>query len=182
MHETALKWNFYPITLESQQEMSSASMPLLMITSDLRMVISNIWRRVVGSVLMNISPSNIFQIALSHSRCNQRAIYTCKLGPGFHPNRQSARGCCQQWWIDCYKRNGMQNARNKVRYLLDFLSWVVCLMGGWRVVKGWSDCRMEGSSAAALPSTSSQGEGSQLRSSSAAHAAPFIPPRSASLQ
>ena len=42
------------------QILSSASIILLTITLKLRKVLQNIWRRVVGDVLPDISPSNIF--------------------------------------------------------------------------------------------------------------------------
>ena len=51
--------------------LSSASLILLTITLELTTILQNISSRVVGSVLMNISPSNIFQTMLSPERFNQ---------------------------------------------------------------------------------------------------------------
>ena len=48
--------NAYELLLK----LSSGSMILLIITSELSILLENIWRRVVGNVLMYISPSNIF--------------------------------------------------------------------------------------------------------------------------
>ena len=49
------------------QKLSSGSMVLLTITFELRMILQNIWRRVVGNVLINISPSNILNKCFSLS-------------------------------------------------------------------------------------------------------------------
>ena len=51
--------------------MSSGLMILLTITLELRMILQNISRGVVGSVLMNISPSNILPIVLKSERFHQ---------------------------------------------------------------------------------------------------------------
>ena len=53
-------------------------MILLTITSELSLILQNIWRRVVGNVLNNISHSNIFPVLLLPAR--------------FHQNRQAAFG------------------------------------------------------------------------------------------
>ena len=52
-------------------KLSSGSMLLLMINFDLRMILQNLWRRVVGNVLMNISPSNILLTMLLPTKYHQ---------------------------------------------------------------------------------------------------------------
>ena len=71
---------------EFLQKLSSGSVILLMITMELRMNFQNIWRRVVGNVLNNMCPSNIFPTLLLPSR--------------FHQNLPAAfdRGDC--YWVN----------------------------------------------------------------------------------
>ena len=53
-------WELTHLRFEFLLKLLSGSMILLTITFELRMISQNIWRRVVGNVLINISPSNIF--------------------------------------------------------------------------------------------------------------------------
>ena len=52
-------------TLKIIQKLSSGSMILLRVTFDIRMILQNIWRRVVGNVMINILPPNIYQFNLA---------------------------------------------------------------------------------------------------------------------
>ena len=53
-------WLFHLLTLEFLQKLLSGPMIILTIPLKLRVVLQNIWRRVVVNVLIKISPSNIF--------------------------------------------------------------------------------------------------------------------------
>ena len=71
------KYNAYELLLK----LSSGSKLLLTITLRLRMVLQDIWRKVVGNILINSSPSNIFQTLLLPSK--------------YHWNREAAFGRCE---------------------------------------------------------------------------------------
>ena len=74
--------HLYPLMLkELLQQLPSASMALFTITSELRMISQNIWRRVVENVLMNIFPLNIFLLV--------------RLPASFYQNCQAAFGRCE---------------------------------------------------------------------------------------
>ena len=65
-----------PMMLRTQfekltQELTSGSMILKTIILELHMVLQNIWKKVVGYDLFNISPSNIFLFMLLPARFNQ---------------------------------------------------------------------------------------------------------------
>ena len=45
-------------------KLSSGSIRLLTITWELSLILQNVWRRVVGKVLINISPANIFPLLI----------------------------------------------------------------------------------------------------------------------
>ena len=60
------------------RKLSSGVMILLTITFELGIILQNIWRRVVGNVLINISPSNILPIVLKPDRFLQN----CQAGFG----------------------------------------------------------------------------------------------------
>ena len=56
---------------EILQQVSSGSMILWKLTSELTMILQNISSRVVGNVLINISPSNIFSTMLLAAGLNK---------------------------------------------------------------------------------------------------------------
>ena len=58
----------------SLQKLSSAILILLAIILELKIILQNIWRRVVGKVLINISPSNILLIMLLLARFRQHCL------------------------------------------------------------------------------------------------------------
>ena len=60
MVQYPLFWSSYLVS----RKLSSGSFIHLTITLELKKILQNIWRRVVGSVLINISPWNIFLILL----------------------------------------------------------------------------------------------------------------------
>ena len=62
-------------------KLSSRAMILLTITFELGIILQKIWRRVVGNVLINISPSNILPIVLKP----ERFLQNCQAGFGFGP-------------------------------------------------------------------------------------------------
>ena len=66
-------------------------MKLLTITFELGIILQNIRRRVVGNVLINISPSNILPIVLKPER--------------FLQNGQAGFGRCEHEWVKhaCFK-------------------------------------------------------------------------------
>ena len=61
-------------------------MLMKMTSGAMRMILQNIWRRVVGNVLINISPSKIFQASLSFER--------------FIQNCQAAVCHTECWWVN----------------------------------------------------------------------------------
>ena len=67
------------------RKLSSGCMTVLMISLKLRKILQNIQRRVVGKVLNNISPWNIFS-----------NLY---LPAGLHQNCQAAFGRCEYSWV-----------------------------------------------------------------------------------
>ena len=72
---------------------SSASMILLAITLELRIILQNISRRVVGYVLMNVSPSNIFQIMLVSDRFLQNRQAALLLATASKNRLNNSNGC-----------------------------------------------------------------------------------------
>ena len=69
-----LHWlvSFNPLMLESSSRNCHSYLKLLLtVFSDLITILQNIWREVVGSFPINISPSNIFRTMLLPKRCHQ---------------------------------------------------------------------------------------------------------------
>ena len=61
----------YALMLKSNSKLLSGSFIVVTITDKRRVILENIWRRVVGSVLIKISPSNIFISMLSPEKIHQ---------------------------------------------------------------------------------------------------------------
>ena len=74
--------------LVSLQKTLSGSMILLAIPLILRIILQNIWRRVVDDVLINISPSNIF--------------LTFLLPASFHQKCKADLGCSEHKWLKAF--------------------------------------------------------------------------------
>ena len=92
------------------QKLSSGSTILLAITLESKMIVKNIWRRVVGNVLMNISPSTFFLTVLQPAR--------------FHQNCQAALGSCEHDLSSSVSSdmNGAENFYFRIRFLLSSCS------------------------------------------------------------
>ena len=77
----ALQHHYWSILNLFSLKLLSGSLILLPLTSELRIIWQIFWRRVFGSVLNNIVPSNIFPTSL--------------LPTIFHQNHQTAFSCCE---------------------------------------------------------------------------------------